>query len=278
VPTELIAPTHRELDVLDSGAVRAFLRASGASSVVNFAAWADVDSAEAEVGDTGGKVYALNVAYPRDLAETCATLDVHLIHVSTDYVFDGTRVDRPYREDDPTGPTVCWYAETKLRGEQALLAVDGATVARIEMPFSGRQVPRRDFARTILARLREGETIVGVADQRVTPVFLDDAVTALRLLVEQPYAGVIHVAAADWITPFDFARSIARRLGLDAALVQPAEFATFASRRPARRPQHSWLDVSLFSRVLSPNILRTVEAQLDSWCNQLAAEPVHSKV
>jgi dTDP-4-dehydrorhamnose reductase len=244
---EVLAPTHGQLDVLDAPSLRDFLRQSGERSVLNLAAWDGVDSAEDVAGDTSGQVFALNARYPAQLAQTCAELGLHLVHVSTDYVFDGTNATRAYRETDATGPTQCWYAETKLRGEQAVLAAgSGAGVARIEMPFSGREQPRRDFARTILGRLRDGQAISGVVDQQITPVFLDDAVHALRILIEQRFAGVIHVAAADSTTPYQFARSIAVRLELDQALVQPEQFATFSAKRPAKRPQHSWLDVYLF--------------------------------
>jgi len=267
---DVVAPTHATLDVLDAQAVRDYLRQSGARSVLNLAAWAGVDTAEDEVGDENGQVHALNARYPERLAESCAALGLHLVHVSTDYVFDGANAVRPYREGDPTGPTQCWYAETKLRGEQAVLAAGaGAAVARIEMPFSGREQPRRDFARTILGRLRAGQSISGVVDQHITPVFLDDAVHALRLLIEQRFAGVVHVAAADSTTPLQFARSIAARLDLDADLVQPEQFADFSAKRPAKRPQHSWLDVSLFGRLFGTHVLRPVEAELESWCDQL---------
>jgi dTDP-4-dehydrorhamnose reductase len=273
-PLDVVAPTHATLDVLDATAVRDFLRQSGARAVLNLAAWAGVDSAEDEAGDTNGQVFALNARYPERLAQTCGELGLHLVHVSTDYVFDGANAARPYRETDITGPTQCWYAETKLRGEQAVLGVDsGAAVARIEMPFSGREQPRRDFARTILGRLQAGQSISGVVDQKITPVFLDDAVEALRVLIEQRFVGVVHVAAADATTPFQFAQSIAARLDLDPELFQPEQFATFSAKRPAKRPQHSWLDVSLFGRLFDRHVLRPVEAELDSWCDQLQPVP-----
>ncbi len=272
---DIVAPTHAELDLLDAPALRSFLAASEASAVLNLAAWTGVDTAEVEAGNSGGQVFALNAVLPQRLAEACAALGQHLVHVSTDYVFDGTRAERPYREDDPTGPAVCWYAETKLRGEEHVLAAGGgATVARIEMPFSGIDQPRRDFARTILGRLQAGQPVSAVVDQHITPVFLDDAVEALRLLIDTPHAGVVHVAAADWTTPYRFAHSIARRLDLDASVIEPEDFSVFVTRRPARRPQHSWLDVSLFGSRLGTNVLRSVEDELDSWCDQLQAVPV----
>ena len=170
-------------------------RASSSSTppadvVVNLAAWADVDGAEAERGDTSGRVYALNASYPARLASLCAEFNKHLVHVSTDYVFGGAQAARPYTEADPTQP-LCWYAETKLLGEQGVLdSGASACVARIEMPFSAQDYPKRDFARICQIRLESGEPIMGVTDQRITPVFLDDAVAGLRALAEARTTGV----------------------------------------------------------------------------------------
>jgi dTDP-4-dehydrorhamnose reductase len=241
--------------------------------VLNLAAWADVDGAEAERGNQHGRVYALNAAYPATLAKLCGELGKHLVHVSTDYVFDGTNAERPYREGDPTNP-LCWYAETKWLGERGVTESGAnACVVRIEMPFSGRPFPRRDVARTMLGRLQAGQPLSGVVDQRITPIFLDDAVRALRLLVDSRHTGIIHAAATDWTTPFRFAQSIARRLNLNAELVRAERFETFGASRPARRPQHSWLDVSVFANLFGPRVLRPVEAELDAWVEQVLSLP-----
>jgi dTDP-4-dehydrorhamnose reductase len=266
---DVVAPTHAELDVLDAERVAAFLSESGAQAVLNLAAGAQVDAAEGERGDRQGLVYALNADAPGRLATICKHLDVHLVHISTDYVFDGTQAERAYREDDPPNP-LGWYGETKLIGEQRVLQQHpGACVARIEMPFTARPHARSDFARTCLRRLEHGESIAGVTDQRITPVLLDDAVRALRVLVAQRFTGLIHVAASDWTTPFDYARAIADRLNLDRAQVRPTTFEAFATTRAARRPQHSWLDVSRFAAVCGRGILRTFEEELSDWLSQL---------
>jgi dTDP-4-dehydrorhamnose reductase len=270
---QIVAPRHAELDVLDADALATFLRHSDAEVVVNAAAWADVDGAEAERGNTAGRVYALNAAFPGQLANLCGELNKHLVHVSTDYVFDGTNDERAYREDDATGP-VCWYAETKLAGERAVQSSGAqACTVRIEMPFTGRDYRKRDLARTICERLRASQPITGVMDQRITPIFLDDAVRAFRLLAEARYSGTVHVASAEWTTPLGFARSIATRLGLNADLIQPEYFASFALKRPATRPQHSWLDVSLFAELFGADVLRPVESELDTWVDQLLTVP-----
>jgi dTDP-4-dehydrorhamnose reductase len=266
--TEIIAPTHAELDVLDSKALEAFITNAQAHSVVNLAAWADVDGAESQSGDTAGIVYRLNAEFPGRLAALCRQAGKHLVHVSTDYVFDGTNSESPYAEQDETGP-LCWYSQTKREGELAVLANNAdACVARIEMPYTAGQHAKRDLARLVATRLREGQTVQGVTDQRITPVFLDDAAIALRRLADAHYTGPVHVAASSWTTPCEFARGIARRLGLNEDCVVPVEFAEFAATRPARRPQHPWLDVSRFTQTFGTGILRPVTDALDVWTAQ----------
>src|SRR5579859_5130695 len=124
---QLAAPSHADLDVEDHAQLREFMAAVRPDVVVNLAAWADVDGAEAERDDTSGRAYGLNVVYPARLAKLCAEHDAYLLHVSTDYVFDGSKDDGPYDEDDPRR-ALCWYAETKLRGEDEVLQ-SGAAAA-----------------------------------------------------------------------------------------------------------------------------------------------------
>jgi len=265
---EVAAPSHAELDVLDTRALQAYLEATPSDVVVNLVAWANVDGAEEESGQTEGTVYRLNVEFPQRLAEHCRRLGKYLIHISTDYVFDGAKSHAPYTETDATRG-LCWYAETKLRGEQAVLSADATScVARIEMPFTGRDHPKRDLARTIVARLQHGQAIQGVTDQRITPVFLDDAADALWQVQRARFAGILHVAATTWTTPFGLAQQIALRLHLPDDLIVPDTFERFSQTRPAARPQHSWLDVSRFCRVFGEGILQSVDDQLDAWTRQ----------
>ncbi len=265
---DLVTPTHSEVDVLDAEALNAFVGATPAMTVVNAVGWADVDGAEAESGDLAGRVYQLNVQFPQRLAQLCSHYGKYLVHISTDYVFNGTKSTAPYVEEDLPDP-ICWYAETKHEGERAVRATsDSACIARIEMPFTGRDHTKRDLARTIAVRLEHGQPILGVTDQRITPVFLEHCAMALKCLVQARYRGTIHIAAADSTTPFDFASGIATRLHLDQGLVRPETFERFSATRPARRPQHSWLDVSHFTRQFGTGILKSVEAELDAWAEQ----------
>lgn len=272
--TDVLAPTHAALDVLDPVALSSFLEQAHPDVVVNAVAWADVDGAEAQSGDRTGLAYRLNAALPRQLAELAQRNGTHLVHISTDYVFDGTRADRPYREDDPVGP-LGWYAQTKAEGEAAVTATarDSAAIVRIEMPFtSARDAPKGDVSRIFQARLLARQPIVAVTDQMITPVLLDDLVAAFEVIVRARYAGLLHVAATTHTTPFDYACAIAARLGCDTNAIRPTTFAEFAPTRTATRPQHSWLDVSRFAQQFGSNILRSFEDQLDAWTSQAAEQ------
>ncbi|HET6315462.1 MAG TPA: NAD(P)-dependent oxidoreductase [Chloroflexota bacterium] len=266
---KLLVPSHTQLDVLNTGELEAYLDEQAPEAVINLAAWADVDGAEAQRGDTSGTVYQLNAAYPGHLAQICAGRKTYLLHVSTDYVFDGENDARPYRENDVPNP-LGWYAQTKLDGERTIQgSAAKACIARIEMPFTAQPLRKTDFARICLSKLQRGESIAGVADQRITPVFLDDAAAALLRLIELQVTGIVHVAAASWTTPYEFARGIAVRLELNANLIQQASFADFSQSRAAKRPQHSWLDVSKAQRLVGQRMLRNIDEQLDAWAAQV---------
>ena len=240
--------------------------------MLNLVAWADVDGAEAQSGDTSGRVYQLNASLPGRLAELCMAHGKHLLHVSTDYVFDGASHERPYRETDPTR-ALCWYARDEARRRTS-----AARRGRRRRPWrasrcrsAGGPFPNA----TLRARFWRGSSrsspFKAVVDQRITPVFLDDAIAAFRLLLRQRVTGVVHVAAADATTPFAFAQSVARRMRLDVDLVEQVSFDEFGATRPARRPQHSWLDVTRFETTVQAGVLRSVEDELDAWAAQMLA-------
>jgi dTDP-4-dehydrorhamnose reductase len=265
----LQAPAHADVDVLDEEGLKRTVAELRPQVVVNLTACADVDRAEAERGDTSGTVYRMNALLPARLAQLCGELDSYLLHVSTDYVFDGQQAERPYVETDSPRP-LSWYAETKQLGEQGVLQSGAAaSVARIEMPYSPRWHRKLDFARLCVSRLRTGTEVVGVVDQRITPVFLDDGVEALAQIAEQRVEGVLHVAAGSWTTPYEFALGVATALKLDHGLINQERFERFATFRPAPRPQHSWLDVGKFEREVGPGILRGVDESISAWAAQV---------
>jgi len=216
--------THAELDVTDAAAVR---EALGGATVINCAAYTNVDGAESEPE----AAHAVNAEGARNVAEAAA----RVVYVSTDYVFDGTKRD-PYLESDETGP-IQEYGHSKLEGERATAgANDDHLVVRSSWLFGA---GGRNFVETMLALGRERDELLVVDDQTGSPTFTGHLAEALVGLADGEERGVLHVAGAGACSWFEFARTIFERAGLDAEL-RPCTTDEFP--RPARRPANSVLE------------------------------------
>jgi dTDP-4-dehydrorhamnose reductase len=227
--TDVVAATRAQLDVSDPIAVRD--AAEGADLVINAAAWTDVDGAEtAEEAAT-----AVNGLGAANLA---AAAGKHLIHLSTDYVFDG-RSTVPYPEDTPQAP-VNAYGRSKAAGERAVLAAGGYVVRTAWL--YGAHGP--NFVRTMLRLAGERETLDVVDDQQGPPTWsgaLARQLVALGHAVAGGRAapGAYHGTAAGSTTWFGLARAVFAEAGLDPERVRPTTSAAFV--RPAPRPAYSVL-------------------------------------
>lgn len=252
--------TSKDLDIADGGAVARRLADLGPDDVViNCAAYTDVDGAQA---DREG-AWAGNVHGPANLAGACAGSGAWLIHVSTDYVFDGppaggstasTRT-RPYEPDEAaasTPPTV--YGETKLAGERsALKANPQVTVVRTAWVYTGGP-KSRDFVGTMRRLSDQRDTLAVVDDQTGSPTYSYDLARGLWELATVPsraaVAGrVLHATNGGQATWWELTREIFADLGLDPQRVQPCTTDEFP--RPAPRPAFSvlsgasWRDAGL---------------------------------
>lgn len=265
---DIVAPSHEELDLLDFKKLETYLQEVDAEVVLNFAAFTNVDSAEEEKDDENGSVYKLNVAMPKFLAQTCTSLNKYLIHISTDYVFDGTK-QTPYTEEDLPNP-VNWYGTTKMLGEDAVKE-SGANylIVRPEMPYSSHFDKKLDIARIFVKMLKEGKEINGVSDQKITPTYVDTLVNGLFKLIEARATGIYHLASTDTTTPYDFAVMIAEKFGLNKGLIKAVPFEEYNKTRTAKRPQNSYLDVTKFETEFGEGILKTVEESVEEFKNKI---------
>jgi dTDP-4-dehydrorhamnose reductase len=212
-----------DLDVTDARAVNDVL---AGATVINCAAFTDVDGAEAD----SEAAHAVNL----DGARNVAAAAERVIYVSTDYVFDGTK-PRPYVESDPTGP-LQEYGHSKLAGEHATAdANDNHLVVRSSWLFGA---GGRNFVDTMLALGRERDELLVVDDQVGSPTFTAHLAEALVALAEGDERGILHVAGAGSCSWFEFAQTIFERAGTDAQL-RPCTTGEFP--RPARRPANSVL-------------------------------------
>lgn len=241
---EVTALTRAELDVTDAQAVDAAV--AGADIVINATAYTKVDDAESHEDDA----FAVNAVAPGLLAEASARHGARLVHVSTDYVFDGTATS-PYAEDAPRGP-VSAYGRTKAEGELRVLAAlpDGAAILRTAWLY-GEHGP--SFPKTMLKLAADRETLTVVDDQRGQPTWSRDLASRIVEVVDLGVpAGVFHATSAGETTWFGFAREVFALAGLDPERVQPIDSAGFV--RPAPRPAYSVLGHEAWARVGLPPI------------------------
>ena len=236
------------------------------AAVVNAAAWTAVDAAEAEEA----AAFRANRDGPAALARLCAATDVPLIHLSTDYVFDG-RKPTPYVETDPTGPMGA-YGRSKLAGEQAVLGAGGrAVVLRTAWVYNA---TGKNFVRTMLAAALKTDTLRVVADQQGSPTHAADMAAAILAVLDRmadwrpEYGGVFHAAGTGSTTWHGFAEAIfteAAQHGRRKPTVVPIATADWPT--PAARPANSRLDCTKLSHVFGvqlppwqPSLARTVAA------------------
>lgn len=239
---ELIAVDLPELDITDEQMVERLLarlqgEEAGLDAVVNCAAWTDVDGAESKQE----QAQAVNATGAGIIARAAARAELPLLHLSTDYVFDGVAPldgegrPRPYVESDPTGPRSV-YGSTKLEGEREVLAASPRhTVVRTAWLYG---VDGKNFVETMLRLAGEREAVQVVTDQIGSPTWSGHLAPAILGLLEREVCGLVHLTGAGEVSWNGFALEIFRQAEVDCR-VEPASSEQMA--RPAPRPAWSAL-------------------------------------
>jgi dTDP-4-dehydrorhamnose reductase len=231
---DVIACDADALDLGDRGSVMGAITTVAPDVVVNAGAWTAVDACEADPD----RAWRINALGPRWVAEACRATGAHLVQLSTDYVFDGTK-DDPYVEWDHPNPLSA-YGRSKLGGEQeAIEGCPGAAVVRTSWlcGASGRNV-----VRTVVERAAAGQPLAFVDDQRGRPTFSADLAVAVRRLAVARLPGRYHVTNAGETTWYGFVRDVLEAAGHDPEGVRPVSTAELDPPRPARRPANGVLD------------------------------------
>jgi dTDP-4-dehydrorhamnose reductase len=220
------------LDVTDRDAVLQAVLTWRPDVVLHLAAWTAVDDCEADPE----RAFAVNALGARWVAEGCARAGAHLVHVSTDYVFDGTK-DTPYHEWDEPNPRSV-YGASKLAGEREVLAgCRGAAVVRTSWVVG---TNGRNMLRTLLD-LRTRDELAFVDDQRGRPSFTSDLAVGLRRLAVARIPGTFHLTNAGETTWYGFARDVLAEAGEDPDKVRPIATSELDPPRAAARPANSVL-------------------------------------
>jgi dTDP-4-dehydrorhamnose reductase len=228
---EVVALARADLDITDAAATSAAIAAARPDAVVNCAAWTDVDGAEA----AEDAATAVNGAGAGNVAAAAAEAGARIVHVSTDYVFDGDATE-PYAESAATGPRSA-YGRSKLAGERAVAAAapGSAAIVRSSWLFGPHG---RNFVDTMRRLGAERDELAVVDDQVGCPTSTGHLAPALIEIAERGLTGVLHVAGGGRCTWFDLAKATFEEAGL-ACRVRPQS--TADAGRPAPRPAFSAL-------------------------------------
>ncbi len=238
---DVIGLDRAGLDVSDRSAVLGSVTTLRPDVIVNTAAWTAVDACEGDV-DRAVRVNALG---PRWLREAASLAGAHLVHISTDYVFDGT-LDRPYHEWDEPNPQSA-YGASKLAGEREV--GQDACIIRTSWVCGANG---NNMVKTILRLVREQPSLSFVDDQRGCPTFTADLAPMVRRLALDRRSGVYHVTNGGAVSWFEFVREIVAESGHDPAMVHPIVTADLDPPRPAPRPANSVLDNAVLRLAAEP--------------------------
>ncbi len=211
--SRVLAAGRDELDITDDDAVIAAFERAEPTVVFNCAAFHNVEVCEREED----RSFEVNARAVKRLAERCTETGAKFVHLSTNYVFDGTAPD-PYGEDDRPNPRSI-YALSKLAGEYAALAyAPNAFVARGAGLYGlhGSASKGGNFVTRMLGRAREQGALKMVSDQRLSPTFTADLARALVAGVESDASGVVHVTASEECSWFEFTQAILELAGVEA--------------------------------------------------------------
>ena len=222
-------------DITDRDAIIDQLIRIHPGCVIHTAAFTNVDGCEREKD----KAWEVNVRGAENVAMACRDLKIKMIHISTDYVFDGK--NGPYSETDEPNP-ISFYGKTKLESEKRISDIlEDFVIARTMVLYGYFPGVRMNFVTWLINKLRDGEEVNIVTDQYGTPTLADDLARALIVLFEKDGRGLYNTAGSELISRYDFALRIADIFDFDSSLIKKAT--SDYLRQPAPRPLHSGLCV-----------------------------------
>jgi len=242
---------YQSCDITDRAEIKKLVKNFIPNYILNAAAFTDVDGSEAKREECW-RVNAAAVGY---LAEAAFSIHARVIHVSTDYVFDGAAA--PYTEESRPQP-LGYYGKAKLAGENALSA-SGANyaIARTMILYGSGKNIRPNFVTWLIGQLRAGKEVRIVNDQYGNPTLASELAVAMRKLAESKPNGVFHLSGAETVSRYDFAVQIARVFELNEKLIHPATTAELG--QAAKRPMNSSFDISKAQRELGIKMSNVID-------------------
>jgi dTDP-4-dehydrorhamnose reductase len=242
----------KKVDITDFSKLKdSFKDNNEAEAVLHLAAFTDVNRAWEQNGDKNGLCYKVNVLGTKNIATLCQEYNKYLIHISTDFVFDGKSPPKSgYLEEDKPNP-IEWYGQTKFMAEQEVEKSGSSyTILRIAFPYKtkssdgetylldgGKKIFKQDLVRKMINRLQKGETLHLFEDQLICPTFIDDiAFTVDKVLQKKPQQERFHCIGSESISPYGIGQKIINLFSLKKGLVVPSSLSEYLKKNPHIRP------------------------------------------
>ena len=270
---EYLSLNKNTLDITNNKSIKKYFEDKNISLLINAAAYTNVDKAESD----SKSAFLVNEKGPRYLSEVCNSFDAPIIHISTDYVFDGLN-DCPYKPGDKTNPKSV-YGKSKLAGEEAIISnANSYILIRTSWVFSEY---RKNFFNTIFNLAKKNDTLRVVSDQFGSPTYAGDLAKAIVSIIPtihltQKIRATYHYGGDQICTWYDFANEICKEAFATKALIKIPKIIPVSSDEfltPAKRPKYSALDSSEFCKSFSlnnsnwrtalKNIFKNLESQKD---------------
>ncbi|MFQ5334775.1 MAG: SDR family oxidoreductase [Flavobacteriales bacterium] len=256
--------TYACMDITEMDSILEVVDGFRPDVVLNLAAMTHVDRCENEPE----RCWKINVEAVANLADACEKYDARIIHISTDFIFDGE--DGPYMEDDEPNP-LCVYSRSKLASEEVLAGSDVQwSILRTCILYGvGLHLVRNNIVLWLKGELEAGREVSVVYDQYRSPTLAEDLASACLLAVVKQSTGIYHVSGKDIMSILEMAQRLAVHYGLDKNLIKPISAATL--NQVAKRPRKTGfiLDKAVKELAYSPH---TFEQALDIIASQLARE------
>ena len=220
--------------------------------IINAAAYTDVDGCEIN----RDKAWAVNVGGVKNLVSICEKQKIKLIHVSTDYIFDGEQ--GPYSEDDPPEP-VSFYGETKLESEKIIKesGIDFLIIRTNVLYGLGKNV-KLNFLLWLLDKLSHSEKIKIVTDQFNNPTLADNLSFCILEMVKKNISGIYHIGGSEYLSRHDFAIKVANKFNFDKNNILPAK--TEVLKQKAKRPFKGGLKIDKAQSILETKLMNVNQA------------------
>jgi len=234
---------YHDVDITDAKKLRTLVLGIRPDVIINTAAMTNVDACEADKENC----YLLNVEAVQQLTTLCSAIDTHLIHLSTDFIFDGK--NGPYAEEDAPNP-LSYYGLTKLQSEEILTksTIDYTILRTILVYGIVVEMSRSNIVLWVKESLEKGNPITIVYDQYRMPTYVEDLALACKLSIDKKATGVFHISSNQLLSIYEIGQEIATAFDLDKSLIQPISTTTL--NQTAGRPVKTGFDLTKTNREL----------------------------